>query len=396
MNSTALSTKGVKVAVSALLAAAAFMAFGLVMNAGNAKAAAGDPINAEFNYVGLNVGTTVAGEVDSIVLEPPTTPIGIAGTYTDKAGNFTVPQDTGLVFPPVVVDLDVVQINGEISLTKDGTGNYNSSTGAMSMDLSLALTLGVDDLEALGTELGIPLGTGALACKFAPLDVALGTAKGWPHAGSAFADKANLEDGALAGAWRATPAAVATEGDQSVCNIIGGFLQPVGGIWLANSTTPVATMPAATEPKPEPITCEELGKEGSYPDCTDPVCPEGQIGTYPDCENPPPPLTDGKVGTLTITKKVTVKAGKKATVKISIKNTGQKTLATKVALTSSNKQVKAPKTVAFSVGAGKTVTKSVSISTTKKAKGKATITAKAGGKTAKSSVTVKAAKKKKK
>ena len=74
-----------------------------------------------------------------------------------------------------------------------------SSTGAMSMDLSLALTLGVDDLEALSQELPIDLGTGSLKCKFAPLDVALSSGNGWPHPGSPFADKANLEDGALAG-----------------------------------------------------------------------------------------------------------------------------------------------------------------------------------------------------
>lgn len=392
MNSSALSIKGVKVAVSALLAAAAFMALGLAFSANNAKASTvGGTVNPEFNYVGLFVGTSVAGNVDSLVLKPPADPIGIVGTYTDTNGNFTVPQTGGLDFPPVVVDLDLLQINGEIGLTKDGTGHYDEATGAMTVDLSLSLTLGVDDLEALSEEVGIPLGTGALACKLSPLAVKFSTTAAWPHPGKAFTDKANLTDGAIGGAWRIKPAIVATEGDQSVCNIIGGFLKPVGGIWLANSTDTITTMPAATIDVPVPYTCEEDGLVGTPPNCEEPPpaeCEAGKVGTPPDdCKFP------AKVGSVTITKKATVKAGKTVKVKVTVKNVGELSYTGKIAIKSSNKQVTAPKSVAVSVAGGKSVVKTITIKAGKKAKGKASITASVGGKSAKSTVTVKAAKK---
>ncbi len=404
MNSTALSIKGVKAAVAALLAVAAFMV--LAIGAGSAKASTvGDDVNAEFNYVGLFVGTTVAGDVDDFVLQPPDTPIAINGKYTDTNGNFSVDKDTGLVFPPVEVDLDVVKITGEIGLTENGTGSYNESTGAMDLSLKLSLTLGTDDLEALSQEVGIPLGTGALKCKLAPLAVEFKTSGGWPHPGKAFEDKEALTDGALAGAWRYKPSIVAVEGDQSVCNIIGGFLKPVGGIWLANSTDPLADMPTKTADAPPVETCEEHGKVGNMPNCEDPPEPtcedEGKVGTYPDCTDPACPV--GKVGTppdcqdhkANISKvavtpaKGSIKKGKKATLTIKVTNTGNKATTVTVKIKSSNKQVKAPKTVKVTVGAKKTVSKKITVSATKKAKGKATITASANGKSGKSTLTVK-------
>lgn len=372
MNSTALSTKGIKVAVSALLAAAAFMALGLALGAGSAKASTpGGSISPDFNYVGLTVGTSVAGDIDTIVLEPPATAIGINGTYKDTEGNFTIPKSGGLDFPPVVVDLDLVQINGEIALNEDGVGQYNEATGEMSMDLSLSLTLGVDDLEALSQEIGMPLGTGKLACKLAPLNVTLATGKGWPHPGKPFADKTGLTDGAVAGAWRSKPPITATEGDQSVCNIIGGILQPVGGIWLANSTTPVGTMPAATDTKPTVYTCEE----------------DGLVGNPPNCEEPPTAANFSKVAVTPAKGKI--KAGKKATVTVKVTNTGGSSGTATIKVTSSNKKVTAPKTVKVAVPAGKTVSKKITVKAAKTAKGKATITVKVGSKSAKSKLTVK-------
>ena len=368
------------------------MALGLAIGANSAKASTvGGTVSPEFNYVGLYVGTTVAGDVDSLVLEPPADPIGINGTYTDTNGNFTVPKDTGLVFPPVNVDLDVVNIQGEIGLTKDGTGNYNEATGAMSVDLSLSLTLGVDDLEALSEEVGIPLGTGALACKLSPLAVEFSTGNGWPHPGSAFADKEALTDGSLAGAWRTKPAIVATEGDQSVCNIIGGFLKPVGGIWLANSTTPVTDMPDATGPVPPVYTSEEDGLVGTPPNCEEPeppVCEEGFTGTPPNCV--PIEVPKANISKVAVTPaKGKIKKGKKATITVKVTNSGDASTTATVTLKSSNKQVKVLKSVKVTVGAGKTVSKKVTVSATKKAKGKATITAKVGSKSGKSTLTVK-------
>lgn len=394
MNSTALSTKGVKLAVSALLAAAAFMALGLALGANNAKASTvGGSINPEFNYVGLNV-EAAGSELDSIVLEPPADPIGINGTYTDTNGNFSVPEVGGLDFPPVQVDLDVVQIDGEIGLTKDGTGHYDESTGAMSLDLSLSLTLGVDDLEALGNELGIPLGTGALACRLAPLNVEFTTGNGWPHPGKAFEDKEALTDGALAGAWRYKPSISVVEGDAAVCGIIGGFLGDVGGIWLANSTDPIVEMPAATSAKPSKYICEEDGLVGTPPNCEEPVeevCPPGTTGTFPDCV--PVVVPKANISKVTVTK-TKVKAGKRAKIRVTVVNNGTAAFKGKVALKSTNKQVKVQKSIGINVGAKKKVTKVVVVKTTKRAKGKARIIATVAKKKGVGVVTVQKAKKK--
>ncbi len=302
------------------------------------------------------------------------------------AGFFTVPKNTGLDFPPVTVDLDVVQIQGEIALTKDGSGHFDEATGAMNMDLSLSLTLGVDDLEALSQQVGIPLGTGALGCKISPLEVSFSTAKGWPHAGSSFTDKATPADGALAGAWRYKPAITAVEGDQSVCNIIGGFLKDVGGIWLGNSTTPLADMPAATDPMPAKANCTELGKTGTFPNCVDPVCPEGQLGTYPDCHDPAP-FAVSKVA-LSPTK-ANIKKNKTVKLTLKVTNSGEVSGSATVSLKSSNKQVTLPKSIKVTVPAGKTASKTITVKAAKKAKGKATITATASGKKGTATLTVK-------
>jgi hypothetical protein len=105
-----------------------------------------------------------------------------------------------------------------------------------------------------------------------------------PHAGSAFADPATIENGALAGAWRSKPAATVIEGAQATCDLIAGVLKPVGGLWLANSSSIISPMPTATAAKPGPETCEESGKVGTFPNCEDPVveeCPEGTTGVFP-------------------------------------------------------------------------------------------------------------------
>lgn len=369
----------VKVALVALLAA--FVA--LVAGAGQAKAAQGDPFNATFNYAGLNVDVTLA-QLDELVLDGTGDSLSLSGTYTDNSGNFTLPKNTGLTFPDIALPLtDGVDLNANIALNADGSGNYNSSTGAMSLDLPVALTIGVSDVAALP----IPgLGSGPLTCKFAPISISMSTSKGWPHAGSAFANPATIQNGALAGAWRSKPAATVIAGQQATCDLIAGVLKDVGGLWLANSTNTITTMPAATEAKPGKMTCAELGKVGTYPNCEDPVCPEGQEGTPPDCT---PILTDAKA-VVTVAKTATVKAGKTVKIKVTVKNTGGKTLTGSLAISSNNKQVTAsPKSSAISLAGGASVVKTITVKAAKKAKGKATITAKVGAVSAKSTVTVK-------
>ena len=345
----------VKVALAALLAACVALVFG----ANNAKAMnAGDPFNAEFQYAGLNVDVTLA-QLDEMVLDGTGDSLLISGTYSNSNGDLTLPKNTGLTFPQILLPLtEGVDLNANIELASDGTGNYNPSTGVMSLELPVALTIGVSDVSALP----IPgLGSGPLTCKFSPINISLSTENGWPHDGYAFADPATVENGALAGAWRSKPPVTAVEGAQATCDLIGGVLKDVGGLWLANSTTPLSSMPAATSSKPSVETCEEHGQVGTFPDCETPVteCDPGFEGTPPNCTKI---LSDGKVGSLTITKKATVKAGKSVKIKVTVKNTGEKTLKTKLTLSSSNKKVAAsPKSVSLSIAGGKSITKTITV-----------------------------------
>jgi len=138
--------------------------------------------------------------------------------------------------------------------------------------------------------------------------------------------------------------------------------------------------------------CPE-GQEGIAPDNCKPIpCPPGTTGVSPNC------VPDGDPAT-TVTKVVItpakgkIKAGKK--IKLTIKVTAKVGLgaAPKVTLKSSNRQVKLPKTIKFSRTAS-TMKKTITVKATKKAKGKAKITATSGGKKGTASLTVKKAKKK--
>jgi len=228
----------------------------------------------------------------------------------------------------------------------------------------------------------------------------------WPAPGKVFADTANLKDGALAGSWNTKPKVVSliTE-NAELCPLIGGLLEPVGGLYLANSTPVISDMPEATADKPEPRKCDPgtKGAPGSpQSDCTKDVpttCPQGYHGTPPNCikdvDKPDP--TPYKVSKAVLSpSKGKIKAGKTLKLKIKVTNSGQTSGSTNVTVKSSNGKVTVPKKVKISVPAGKTASKTITVKASKKAKGKATITAKAASKTATAKLTVKAAKKKKK
>lgn len=374
-----------KAAVLALLAIFAISA----VSASSATAAQGDSFEAEFNHVGLFVSIGALGELDELVLDPDTADgddnllgsLKFKGTYTDNAGNFNVPKATGLDFPKLALNIEGVNIDGEIKLAEDGTGTYDASTGKLDLNVKLALILGADEIGSIG--LPIPA-SGALRCEFAPLDIAFSSDNGWPHAGQRYTDKAGLEEGAIAGAFTYRPGAKSLiEENASLCELLGGMLDPVGGIWLGNFSSTLAEMPAPTSPKPPETKCP-ADTTGNYPDCQ-PIpkeeCAPGETGTPPDCVKPPKQLRPGKVGKVTVTpKRAKVKRGKVVRLRIRVTNTGQKNLKTKVRIKSSNKRVKAPKVVAFNVRPGKAQVKVIRVKAAKKAKGKARIIATAAKK----------------
>lgn len=385
-----------KAAIAALFAIFAVTAFG----ASSATAAQGDAFNADFNYVGLNVNISIAGEVNELALTPDAGlgNLEVNGTYTDNAGNFTIPKTGGLVFPDISLDLgDGIVVDGSIGLTEAGTGNYNEATGALSMHPKISLTLGTDEISNLPDPVG-SLGSGPLSCKFAPLDVSLSTnPTNWPSPGKLFEDKAGLTDGAVSGSWNIKPD-VETLAGGTLCTIIHGFLGEVGGLYLANSSTEITSMPAPTGDKPDPAVCD-VGQTGTPPHCEDPVvvpCGPGFTGNEPDCVPVVVPPDPAEITKVAVTPgKATVKAGKTIKLKVAVSNTGGEASGPiKVSLKSSNSKVTLPKSITVDVAAGKTVSKTVTVKASKKAKGKATITAKYGIKSGKSTLTVKAAKKK--
>jgi hypothetical protein len=224
----------------------------------------------------------------------------------------------------------------------------------MTFNPSISLTIGVSDVAGLP----IPgLGTGALRCQLAPLSVGLSTSNGWPGPGNNFdPGSGSLKNGAASGAWDVKPEIVATEGQQSTCDLIGGLLEPVGGLWLAQSETPILTLPAFTSPKPEPA-----------------VCGDGFTGDPPNCVAIPP--KPAKVAIPSKPKSVIIKRGRTGIVKVAVKNTGElSATSVKVCGTISARFAKAPRCVVLgTIAAGASKSASLKLTAGKKAKGKTTL-----------------------
>jgi len=414
---TAVSTsthKGVtrsRVAIAALLA---FCALGMAWSASGAKAAQGDPFQVDFNYVGLNVDAGLA-EINEMVLDPTTEDsegnllgaLEMRGAYDDNAGNFTLPKETGLEFPDAKLDIEGAEITGKLGLVENAKGNYNSSTGVMTLNPKISLTLGTPNVRDFPAELlsivgsMLPPGNAPfpLACEFSPLAVSLSTGNKWPSPGTPFTDPADPlpSEGAISGAWTTKPKVKALEGG-AMCTLIGSLIKPVGGLWLANSTAPFSGMPAATGPKPPADVCLPT-ETGTPPDCKpkEIKCDPPQTGIKPNCIDPPIDEA-AEITKVAITPaKGSIKAGKSLKIKVKVTNTGNlKSGPIKVNLKSTNKKVTLPKSITVDVAAGATATKTVTVKANKKAKGKATISAKYGDRSGKSVLTVKKAKKAKK
>jgi hypothetical protein len=259
----------------------------------------------------------------------------------------------------------------------------------MTMNPKISLTLGVDDLGAL---LGGSLGTGPLGCKVAPLDIDLSTGGGWPAAGNTFDAGSPIKNGALAGAWTVKPDLVATQGAQATCDLIGSLLEPVGGLWLAQSDTVVSALPAATSAKPAPAVCEE-GFEGTPPNCTEipATCETGFTGTPPNCVK----IVVAKPARVTVQgrpRAATIKRGRKGVVRVTVRNAGQKTaLGVKVCGRISARVARSPRCVNLgNIAGGKRKTAVLRLSTSRRARGSSrlaiTVTSRGAGKARSSAV----------
>lgn len=353
-----------------VLIAGALALVALLLPSPASASTAGDPVEAEFNYAGLNIDFTLA-QLDQLVVDGTGEPVTLSGSYTDSAGNFTLPKETGLQFPGFALDLEGESLSVSFRLGGDATGNYDASSGAMSLEAPIILTAGVTDVAALP----IPgLGSGPLTCEFGPLDVSFSTAKGWPHAGSTFKNPASIQDGALAGTWSETGPAVALEGSQAVCDLLDGILKPFGGFWLAHSSTPIEVMPPWEEPGPP---CQLAGSH--YLSCISPKCEDfGKIGTYPNCDqvivDPGPSI----ILRLSPVRK-TLRQGAQPDLKLVVRNRLDMNLSFRVTLLSDNPAVTVKKSIPVKLEPGGRLTKQVPVRVGKRASGKAVITASAAG-----------------
>ncbi len=375
-----------------LLALAAVFAVSAI-SASSANAADGT-LKMTFDEGKIAVLPELLGPIDA---NPPAeSPVTVQGALAED-GAFSATQ-SGFNFPtqrielpadePLIASILGPHVDIILGATGPFTGNFDRATGAFTSSIPLALTLQFDPPEA------------DLACRL-PFNLAVNTTDTltFPGAGegggdlsfpaAAFASPSR--DGAIYGSWPAVPfssienAPPMAEGTEcaELLALLPAFIEDwpegldglQGEIWLGGKAE-VVDPPAECPP----------GKVGTPPNCTDPVCPAPKVGTPPNCTDP---LVVNISKVAVTPAKGSIKKGKKATLTIKVTNSGTKSGTVTVKVTSSNKQVKAPKTVKVTVGAKKTVSKKITVSATKKAKGKATITAKVGSKSGKSTLTVK-------
>lgn len=134
--------------------------------------------------------------------------------------------------------------------------------------------------------------------------------------------------------------------------------------------------------------CENgIPRPDGSPRCEQQECPAGQTGIAPDnCTNTPGVLS----GISLTSAKGKLKAGKKTAVRVKLSNSGGSPIKVKLKLKSGNREVKVPGSVTVTVPRLKSVTKSISVRATRKAKGKAAITITTQGKTRKVTLKVQA------
>ncbi len=366
-SSTGLSGLG---RTKSLVLAALVAAFGMLALAGTSKAApVTHTITVDNGKLTLGAvfpdNTIIPADVPGPLPFPPYANAGPSGTIdvdvdgttaTVAAGDFKMP--TVWVPKPGEPDTHVPVL---MSVP-------NGLTGTTSAEGDLDLTGDLRISVITGTNAPVPpspLPTPQV-CQIDAPNVTWSTGLNAVTPGVPFA--AGLEgDGAISAAWADLPNG--TEVDGGDCSTVNAVIHDTGAIWLSSGID--------TPPDP-------------------PVCEPPSEGLWPDCVTPPTPKVKITAVKIQPAKK-TIKAGKKLNLKIKVTNKGDKAGKVTVKLNVNKKKgVKLAKKVVVNVGAGKTATKSVPFKTTRKAKGKYKVTAKGAGKTGKSTITVKPAKKKKK
>jgi hypothetical protein len=332
--------------LAALLTVSAFLLTLAVAFAPGARASApGDPVEFSFNHAALFTQLSFVDDpVDGFILRPGDGrgEVTLRGTYTDRDGSFTVPA-SGLSIPDIQLRIgDLLSLDATLSQVGAASGSFDEATGELTFKPDLALGFSA---EGLGPFFSIDPDE-PFDCSISPLASSFSTEGGWPHPGQRLADESGFTTGALAGVWRSRPPVENGE----LCALLASLVEPVGGLWLANSAERLIELPAATSRKPSSIPYVE------------PSVPRARIARVSM-----PART------------MAVSSGSVVRMPVRIRNSGDAPARLTAKLTSSRAWLKVARRVQIRVPAGKTVVRRIPVRITRRAKGGARITARIAG-----------------
>jgi hypothetical protein len=284
------------------------------------------------------------------------------------SGSFAFPKDQFLLSPSAIAAPP--GFSAEFGATDDLTGTYDAATGQMSMSIPVYFRSSIPVYEPE------PDQPDTLSCEVSGFTAELKTEGSLTltNQASTFLGQPFVagRDGALLGGWSVPVSSLADH--------IHGFNGTPDEVCQES-----LLLSDPEDPSEDPSFTGKFWMKGDVT-VTDLVCPVGKTGTPPDCRNAPPAVTLKSV-------KKSVKAGKSMNLKLKIRNIADVAQRTKITFKSSNRRVKTKRSITVKVPAHGVVLTEVKVTATRKAKGKAKITASSAG--GKSSVTLKVKKLKK-
>jgi hypothetical protein len=342
---TSNRTGGARWLTSLLVASLILLALALTAAPGARASTPGDPVEFSFNHAALFTQLSIVDDpVDGFILRPGDGrgEVTVSGTYTDREGNFTVPS-SGFSIPDFQLRIgDLLSLDATLSQVGAASGSFDETTGELTFKPDLALGFSA---EGLGPFFSIDPDE-PFDCSISPLASSFSTEGGWPHPGQRLSDASGFTTGALAGVWRSRPPVENGE----LCALLAGLVEPVGGLWLANSAERLNVMPDATERKPSSIPFVA------------PSVPRAQIARVSM-----PART------------MAVSSGSVVRMPVRIRNSGDAPARLTARLSSSRGWLKVARRVRIRVPAAKTVVRRIPVRITRRARGKAVVTARIAG-----------------
>lgn len=352
--------------VSLFLVAVILTCAGIAGLATQAKAA---PVSMTFDNGRISLGGIIS---DKVILPatpefpsedlplPQRTDIQLNGDLSGNALEFPAGTNTGMQFPYMnfLSPTDsTLKVPFTFRLKPPGlSGTYNSDTGEASLSGTMDIIV-IVGLAAMPNPLSpVDTATPPLGlfgrCKLPDVPVTFSTESKSPFTAERFTGGVGV-NGALTAGWEDIPQAVAENVDAeqaALCQQLNGIIHGPGGIWLSNGV--VDPVP---QPVPEKTCADDLR-----------LCP---VPTFTEIDR-----------TKLTPKKRQVKPGKKVTLKATVFNSGTAdATAVQVRIRSSNKRVKAPKTLTLDVPAGSSASKTFKVKVGKAAKRRAVISIAAEG-----------------